>query len=131
VAVTNVERESVLKGMAVAIVICLPLALIADAISNEDNPSRWTIPLYFGVLVGFAIGGFVAARSAHDYPYTNGAVAALGAYVVIQGVGIIVRLAGDDPVHYVGVVFNALLAYGSGLTGGVAGARGNRSSADQ
>jgi putative membrane protein (TIGR04086 family) len=121
---TTLDREAIVKGAAVAIVVCLPLALIADAISNEDNPSRWTIPLYFGVLVGFAIGGYVTARASEDYPYTNGAVAAVVAYVVIQGIGIIVRVAGGDPVHYVGVVFNALLAYGSGLTGGVAGARG-------
>lgn len=119
----TLDPEAILRGAAVAVVLCLPMALVADAISTEDDPSRWTIPLYFGVLVGFAIAGFVAARSARDYPYTNGAMAAVAAYVLIQGVGIIVRVVGDEPVHYVGVVFNALLAYGSGLTGGVAGAR--------
>jgi putative membrane protein (TIGR04086 family) len=119
----TLQLDAIVKGAAVAVVVCLPLALLADAISTEDDPSRWTIPLYFGVLVGFAVGGFITARASDDYPYTNGAVAAVAAYVLIQGVGIIVRVAGDEPVHYVGVVFNALLAYGSGLTGGVAGAR--------
>lgn len=119
------ERDAVLKGAAVAIVICLPLALVAEAIagSDEEDPSAWAFVLFFGVLAGFVLGGFAAARNAGDYPYTNGAVAAVVAFVVIQGVAIVVRLVGDEPVRYVAVVFNALLAYGCGLIGALAGAR--------
>ena len=119
------EREAVLKGAAAAIVVCLPLALLAEAIagSDEDDPSRWAFLLFFGVLVGFVLGGLVAARNALEYPYTNGAVAALVAFAVIQGVAIVVRVVGDEPVRYVAVVFNGLLAYGCGLIGALAGAR--------
>lgn len=121
-----IEWPAVLKGMAVSIVVCLPLALLSQAIadSTDDDPSRWAFLLFFGVLLGFVLGGYVTARSTHDYPYTNGAIAALAAYLVIQGVAIVVRLVGDDPVRVVAVVFNGLVAYGCGLTGALIGARG-------
>ena len=118
------DREAILKGAAAAIVVCLPLALVAAAIDNPDDQTPWVVPLVVGVLVGFAVGGFVAARNARDYPYSNGGVAALVAFAVIQGIGILVRVVGEESVQYVAVVFNGLLAYGAGLSGGVAGARG-------
>lgn len=119
------DAQAIVKGAAASIVVCLPLALIAEAVagSDEDDPSNWAFLLFFGVLVGFVLGGFAAARSARDYPYTNGAMAAVAAFLVIQGVAIVVRLAGDEPVRYVAVVFNGLLAYGCGLTGALAGSR--------
>ncbi len=121
----TLDLEAVLKGMAISIVVCLPLALLSQAIadSTDDDPSRWAFLLYLGVLLGFALGGFVTGRAAREYPYTNGAVAALAAFVVIQGVGIVVRLVGGDPIHVVAAVFNGLVAYGCGLTGALAGAR--------
>lgn len=120
---------AIAKGAAASIVICLPLALVAEAVagSDDDDPSAWAYLLLFGVLVGFLVGGFVAARSALDYPYSNGAVAAVAGFAVIQGVAIVVRLIGDEPVRYVAVVFNALLAYGCGLTGALAASRGRTS----
>ena len=122
---SNLQPEAIVKGMALAIVICLPLALLSQAIadSTDDDPSRWAFVLFVGVLAGFVLGGFVTARSATDYPYTNGAVAALAGYLVIQGVAIVVRLVGGDDVRIVAVVFNGLVAYGCGLTGALAGAR--------
>jgi hypothetical protein len=128
VAVTTFQPEAVVKGAAVAVVVCLPLALVSDAVIDEHDPSRWAIPLFVGVLLGFALGGFVTARNATDYPYTNAALAALAGFVLIQGVGIVVRLVGGEDIHVVRIVFTGLLAYGCGLTGGVAGASRRTSS---
>jgi putative membrane protein (TIGR04086 family) len=119
----TLQVEPIVKGAAASIVVCLPLALLSAAIHHDHPDSRWIPLFYFLVLLGFVLGGWVAARSATDYPYTNGAVAALAGYVVIQGVAIVVRLVGGDPVHVVAVVFNGILAYGCGLTGALAGAR--------
>jgi hypothetical protein len=124
----NLQPDAIAKGMAVAIVVCLPLALLSQAVadSTDDDPSRWAFLLFFGVLAGFVLAGFVTARATTEYPYTNGAVAALVGYVVIQGVAIVVRLVGGDDVRVVAVVFNGLVAYGCGLTGALAGARNTR-----
>ena len=122
---TTLELEPIVKGAAASIVVCLPLALLSQAIadSTDDDPSRWAFVLFFGVLLGFVLGGYVTARSCRDYPYTNGAVAALAAYVVIQGVAVVVRLVGDEDVRVVAIVFNGLVSYGCGLTGALIGAR--------
>ena len=121
----TLELEPIVKGAAVSIVVCLPLALLSQAIadSTDDDPSRWAFVLFFGVLLGFVLGGYVTARNALDYPYTNGAIAALAAYVVIQGVAVVVRLVGDEDVRVVAIVFNGLVSYGCGLTGALIGAR--------
>jgi putative membrane protein (TIGR04086 family) len=121
----TLELDAIVKGTAVSIVVCLPLALLSQAIadSTDDDPSRWAFVLFFGVLLGFVLGGYLTARSCHDYPYTNGAVAALAAYVIIQGVAVVVRLVGDDDIRVVAIVFNGLVSYGCGLTGALIGAR--------
>lgn len=115
-----IDRLGILRGATVAICICLPAALAAQALvdvpEGDDPPA--TVFLFFAlVLVGFAVGGWWAARSAPAAPYSNGAVAALAAFVVIQGIALVVRLVAGDPVNIPALVFNGLVAYGAGLLG--------------
>lgn len=117
-----IDRLAVLRGAAVAICICLPAALAAQALvdvpEGEDPPA--TVLVFFAlVLLGFTLGGWWGARSAPEAPYSNGAVAALAAFVVIQGVALVVRLVGGDSVNIPALVFNGLVAYGAGLLGAV------------
>lgn len=115
-----IDRLAIVRGVAVAICICLPAALAAQALvdvpEGEDPPA--TVFLFFAlVLVGFALGGWWAARSAPAAPYSNGAIAALAAFAVIQGVALVVRLVAGDSVNIPALVFNGLVAYGAGLLG--------------
>jgi putative membrane protein (TIGR04086 family) len=111
------NRIAVVKGSAVAIVICLPLALASNVIQDE-NPDSALLPLFFiGVASGFAIGGFVAARSEGDAPYSNGAFAALLGFVVIQVVAVVVRLVDGEPLRIAAIVGAALIAYAAGILG--------------
>ena len=118
-----VDVPALIKGAAVAIAVCLPLALLAEVVIDRDDPSVWAIPLYLGVLVGFVLAGAIASRAAASSPLVTGALAALAGFAVIEGVGIIVRLVGGDDVVIATVVFSGLLAYGCGLTGAVVGER--------
>ena len=125
-----VEPAAVGRGAAVAIAICLPLALISQQLVDREDGSPFTALLFLTVLVGFVIGGFVAARAATSAPFTNGGLAALLAFVAIQGTALAVRLAADDgPPAFPVIVFNGLLAYGCGLAGGAIAAR-SRSKGD-
>ena len=117
------ELDAVLKGMAVAIVIGLPVLIVGNVVENNDSDSRLVLPLFVALLLGFALAGFVASRSARSYAYTNGAVAALLGFLVIACVSTISRAVGSESIEYGKLVATALLAYGCGLTGGVAGAR--------
>lgn len=122
-----IERDAVLKGMAVTIVVCLPLALLSQAVSDGgDDPGALSLLLFVAVLAGFVLGGAVAARSAPEAPITNGAVAALLGYAVIQGVALVVRVVAGEDVSVVAIVFNGIAAYGCGLVGALLAARTER-----
>ena len=111
------------RGAAVAIAICLPLALVGQQVADEGDGSATSGLLLLLVLAGFAVGGFVAGRSAATAPFTNGGLAALLAYVAIQGTALVVSLADGDTPSLPALVFNGLLAYGCGLAGGALAAR--------
>lgn len=112
------------RGAAVAVAICVPLALVSRQVADGGDGSPVTALLFVVVLAGLAVGGFVAARSAAAAPFTNGGLAALLAFVAIQGVALAVRSADGDPTSVPDLVFNGLLAYGCGLAGGaIAGRR--------
>ena len=116
----TLEGPAVLRGASVAICICLPAALAAQALVDVDEGEETSnlVFLFFAlVLAGFALGGWWAARSAPTAPFSNGAVAALAAFAVIQGVALVVRLIGDEPVNVPALVFNGVVAYGAGLLG--------------
>jgi putative membrane protein (TIGR04086 family) len=110
--------DAVLKGASLAIVVCLPLSLVADVV-HDDHPDSALLPLLFlATLLGFVAAGWVAARAAGISPYSNGAVAALAGYGVLAVISIVVRLVGDKDVHPARIVGTALLAYAAGLLGG-------------
>ena len=122
---SQLERGAVLVGAAVAMAVALPTALVAEAVV-DDGDSALGPPLFALVLVGFGLGGFVAGRRAPGAPLSNGAVAALAAYAVIQGAGAVRRAVVEDPVSVPAVVFAALLASSTGLLGAFLASRGNR-----
>jgi putative membrane protein (TIGR04086 family) len=123
--VNRVEWSAVRVGAAVAVVICMPLALVADAIVDERDadPSALAGVFYVLVLLGFAVGGLVAARRAVDTPYSSGAIAALAGFAVIAAISIVSHALRDEEIKVIGIVSNGLLAYGAGLLGAALVAR--------
>ena len=118
-----VHGGAVGRGAAVAIAICLPLALVSQQVADEGEGSPVSGLLLLLVLVGFVVGGFVAGRSATAAPFTNGGLAAVLAYVAIQGTALVVGLVDGDTPSIPALVFNGLLAYGCGLAGGALAGR--------
>ena len=117
------QLDAILKGAAIAIVISLPVAIVANIIHDDHPDSAWLTPLFFAVLVAFLLAGLVASRSADRYPYTNGAVAAFAGFVVMAIISVTVQVVAGDTISAGKLVATALLAYGCGLSGAVAGAR--------
>ena len=111
------NRIAVVKGAATAIVVCLPLALLSNIVHDRNADSALLPVLFLAVAAGFALGGFVAARAEGDAPYTNGAFAAIGGFVVMEVISIVVRVAGDKTVHVGTIVGTALIAYAAGIIG--------------
>ena len=123
------DWRAVATGAAVAVAIAVPAALVGERLSESGGgePSNAVFIFFGAVITGFLVGGYVAARRAPSAPHVNGALAALAAYLLVQGVGVALRLAEGEPVNVVQLVFNGLVAYAAGLVGGmVAARRGSR-----
>ena len=117
----RLDPRAVLVGAAVSLVIAVPPAVLAQIQSDRDalEGSNWVLVLFAVVLIAFIAGGYVTAKRADGDPLTNGAVAALLAYVLVQGFGIIRRLADGDEIRWLGIVFAALLAASCGTVGAI------------
>ena len=123
-------RSSLLEGRAVgagavlAIVIALPAALVGEAAADsDDDPSALVLLCFVVVLLAFVAGGWLAARRAPAAPFSNGAVASLAGFAVIQLGGVVANLVQDDPVRGASIAFSALLATASALVGALLATR--------
>ena len=118
------EPAAVGAGAVLAVVIALPAALVGEAAADGDeDPSGLVLLCFVLVLLAFVAGGWLAARRAVDAPFSNGAVAALVGFAVIQLGGIVVNLVEDEPLRGASIAFSALLATASGLVGALLATR--------
>jgi putative membrane protein (TIGR04086 family) len=104
----------------------VPPVLLYIALHNADvigDKSSLALIFYAIAMVGFATGGFVAASKRPDTPLTHGALAAFVGFGLVQAIGVIVIVLRGDAVHWVQVIFNALLSAGLGLIGGLVATR--------
>jgi putative membrane protein (TIGR04086 family) len=118
----SIHARSVVVGALVALAIAVPAAILAqllDEAGTVDDDSSWLMVLFVVILGGLAAGGYVAAAHRPDAPLTNSALAALGAYAVVQLIGAVRLLASDDDVTWVAMPFFALLSAAAGMTGGL------------
>jgi xanthosine utilization system XapX-like protein len=116
-AAVELDRPAIVKGMVMAAVIAVPFALLGLAASDDGlGWGGWLSVL--GVLLGLVIGGFFAARDQRvGAPLTNGIVAALGVYVVVQGLGIVKRLIAGDDLNWAKYASSMLLSIVAGTVG--------------
>lgn len=115
----SIVQDAVGRGMALALTIVLPAALLQVLVGGILRPV-----LFVAVLVGFGAGGHRAAGLAPAAPLTNAALAALAAFVIAQIIGIVVGvLTGGGGVTPVRVAFLALLATSCGMVGAMVALR--------
>lgn len=117
-----VHPRAVAVGAGVALAICVPAAILAqvlDRAGTVDDDSSWLLVLFVVILLGMGVGGYVAAVRRLDAPLTNGAVAALAAYLLVQAIGAVRLLAAGDDVTWAAIPFFALLAAAAGMAGGL------------
>jgi hypothetical protein len=118
VAAVELDRPAVLRGMAAAAIIAVPFALLGLAASNEDSLGWAGWLSVVGILLGLVIGGFLAARDQKvGAPLTNGIVAAIAVYVIVQGIGIIKRAVAGEELNWGRYASSLLLSIVAGTVG--------------
>jgi hypothetical protein len=113
VAGVKIDGGAVLRGMAVAAVVAVPVGVFGRA-------PVWAVV----VLAALVVGAVVAASSQHvGFPLVHGILAAVGLYVIVQGLGIIVRSARGEDLHWARYASSLLLSVAAGTLGGLIGGR--------
>lgn len=115
-----VDPRAVAAGAGIALAICVPAAILAQVLDDAgtaSSGSAWLVVLSGVIVAGMGIGGFAAGRRRLDAPLSNGALAALAAYLLVQAVGAVRLLASGDDVTWAAIPFFALLSIAAGVTG--------------
>lgn len=125
--IVKLDRGALAVGIVVALIICVPAALIGQALddrSSSDNPSAVVSLLAILVLAGLVVGATVAARRQQlDAPLVHGIVAAIVTFALVQGIGVLRRFATSEDVSWSRILSSALLSMVAGTVGGLIGGR--------
>jgi hypothetical protein len=113
-AVGRFDRDALLSGIAVCLLLAIPLTLIAGFVDSDDGSVNALF--FFGAAFGFVVGGGCA-------PLSHGVVTAVVAYVGAQGLFLVVRLARGEDVNWFGLFFTLSLVVLCGILGGILGSR--------
>ena len=123
---SRLDLRAVAIGGAVAGGIAVVIALTLRLVSASSNLGFGVFAL---IMVGMAVGGYVAARPQPEVAFTAGAAAAFGGSLVAQVLSLLVQLArgADLPGGYVfGALFTLLISTSFGVIGGYVALRRDR-----
>jgi putative membrane protein (TIGR04086 family) len=116
------DRDALLSGIAVCLLLAIPLTLIAGFVDSDDGSVNALF--FFGAAFGFVVGGGCAAWvQTRGTPLSHGVVTAVVAYAGAQGLFLVVRLARGEDVNWFGLFFTLSLVVLCGILGGILGSR--------
>lgn len=122
----TLDRRPILRGAAVAAAIAVAIGLSLRMVSDTSNYGFAAFAL---IMVGMAVGGYVAARPQPAVAFTAGAVASFLASLAAQVLSLLVQLARGTtlPAGYLfGAVFTLLISTSFGVVGGYLALRRDR-----
>jgi hypothetical protein len=113
--------QAVWRGAVTALVVVLPVAVFNNVLvaDGEDASSPLVLLLFGLILLGGASGGWAVIRLSSRAGLPHAAAAAAGAYVVAQGLGVVLRLVRGDDINWLGYPLAALLMATCGMLGGM------------
>ncbi|MGI8754569.1 MAG: hypothetical protein ACR2MB_01665 [Acidimicrobiales bacterium] len=110
-----IEARVVIRGAAAGLMIAM-IAAVANVIlaAQDPRPVALGALTLVGLLLGFALAGFVAGYEAPGEVARHGTFAALVVFVPVEVIAILGRLDRGDPVSVFSIVLIAFLAAGAG-----------------
>ncbi len=114
----EISQAAVRYGVMNIALFAGPCVIVSQVLADhKSGTSAIPILLFLGVIFGFALGGFGAARSRPDAPLIHGALAAAAAFAIIQTIGIIRRSISGDALHITSIAFNFMVAVLAAMIG--------------
>jgi putative membrane protein (TIGR04086 family) len=128
----SIDLDAVRKGVTVAAVIAVPVALLSIAVRPDDRPgqNRGAVAFFTVLVLGaLVVGAAIAARrQQRGTPFLHGIVASAIVVIVLALVRVVRRaIQGHGPG--LSVMSNLLLGIVCGIVGGLIGGRRGRSPA--
>ena len=118
----QLDARALYEGGLIAAVIAVPAGVIGRVLADRPDQPDWLWVLVVIVLAGLVLGAGVAAwRQDRGLPLVHGVVTAVGVFVVVQTVGVVIRLARGDSVTWSRIVSSLLLSLMAGTIGGLLG----------
>ena len=97
-----IDRHAVMRGAALGLLLFVPISalrvLVDHNVSDFDH-SGWAPLFALAIFAVYGIAGFLAARIAIDAPYSNGIVAAIGAFLLWIPIRILIWAVRDSDQH--------------------------------
>jgi hypothetical protein len=116
------DWQAIREGASVAVVLAVPFTLVARFFFDSDTHSGWAAVLALGSFLGFILGaGQAAWTQDRGTPLSHGLVTAVGTFVVVQAVFVVIRLVAGKDVHWGRIATSLVLTLAAGLIGGFCG----------
>lgn len=110
------------RGAVTALVVALPAGILNQLLVDSGDVEKTSPVTYLFVLLilfGGAAGGWAVIRLAPTARLAYAAGAAALAYVLVQGIGVLIRLVSGDTISWLSYPFLALLMATCGMLGGM------------
>jgi hypothetical protein len=123
VALTDqLDARALYEGGLVAAALAVPAGVLGRVLSDRRDDLGWLWVLVLIVLAGLVLGAGVAAwRQERGLPLTHGVITAVGVFVVVQAVGVLVQLVAGDSISWNRIASSLLLSLMAGMLGGLLG----------
>jgi len=114
-----------MAGAMMCLVIAVPAVIVLSSLTDDgnDDPSNWVFLPLIAVVIAYLLGGALAGRAVPTAPFINGAAATFLAFLLVQTLFVILRVARGDDVNIIALIFNGMLAACFGTFGAWFGAR--------
>ena len=114
--------QALWRGTITALVVVLPVGVLNQyLVSSGELSGASPVTILFGVLIllGGASGGWAVIRLSPQAPLPYAAAASALAYLIVQSIGVIIRLLGDKAIGWLGYPLLALMMATCGTLGGM------------
>ena len=131
-----IDRHAVTRGATIGLLLFVPISalrVLIDHNVSDFEHSGWAPLFAIAIFAVYGIAGFSAARIAVDAPYSNGIVAAIGAFLLWIPIRILIWVVRDSDQHLLSgtapvftparILGQVVFAAALGAIGGVIAAR--------